>query len=120
MTAIGQCVFCPHCGSLLPRSYVVHATLRCRTCQASVVDPTDKVIISQSKPSAFPSQLRQKRSAINEVTQEERETDAWMDVTCEKCGRERVKYYTQQLRSADEGSTVFYTCECGNKWTLNN
>ncbi len=28
-----------------------------------------------------------------------------------------MKYYTLQLRSVDEGSTVFYTCEqCGHKY----
>lgn len=35
---------------------------------------------------------------------------------CEECGREEVRYYTQQLRSADEGSTVFYECDCGHKY----
>ena len=37
---------------------------------------------------------------------------------CEECGREEVRYYTQQLRSADEGSTVFYECDCGHKYVL--
>ena len=27
-----------------------------------------------------------------------------------------MRYYTLQLRSADEGSTVFYSCECGHKY----
>lgn len=43
------------------------------------------------------------------------QTEATIRQTCEKCGREEVRYYTLQLRSADEGSTVFYTCECGHK-----
>jgi len=30
------------------------------------------------------------------------------DIRCEQCGCLEVRYYTQQLRSADEGSTVFY------------
>jgi DNA-directed RNA polymerase I subunit RPA12 len=29
-------------------------------------------------------------------------------------------YHTKQLRSADEGTTVFYRCECGYKETQNN
>ena len=37
---------------------------------------------------------------------------------CAECGREEVRYYTQQLRSADEGSTVFYECDCGHKYDL--
>ena len=33
--------------------------------------------------------------------------------TCRQCGNGRMRYATVQLRSADEGQTVFYTCtEC--------
>ena len=44
------------------------------------------------------------------------QTHAVVDERCDKCGREQVRFYTQQLRSADEGSTVFYVCDCGNKY----
>lgn len=41
--------------------------------------------------------------------------------TCEKCGGQEATYFEMQLRSADEGSTVFYTCKsCGHKWKTNN
>lgn len=29
---------------------------------------------------------------------------------CPKCGNDEMSYATLQLRSADEGQTVFYTC----------
>lgn len=29
---------------------------------------------------------------------------------CPKCGENKMSYVTLQLRSADEGQTVFYTC----------
>lgn len=29
---------------------------------------------------------------------------------CPKCGNDTMSYATLQLRSADEGQTVFYTC----------
>lgn len=29
---------------------------------------------------------------------------------CPKCGNEKMSYATLQLRSADEGQTVFFTC----------
>ena len=33
---------------------------------------------------------------------------------CSKCGNDIMSYATLQLRSADEGQTVFYTCtKCG-------
>ncbi|XP_041989059.1 DNA-directed RNA polymerase I subunit RPA12 [Aricia agestis] len=40
---------------------------------------------------------------------------------CPKCGNDRMSYATLQLRSADEGQTVFYTCtSCKYKETENS
>lgn len=33
-----------------------------------------------------------------------------VDRMCPKCGNDKMSYATLQLRSADEGQTVFYTC----------
>ncbi|CAI5537536.1 unnamed protein product [Closterium sp. Naga37s-1] len=39
---------------------------------------------------------------------------------CPKCGNKEMEYYTMQLRSADEGQTVFYECtKCKYKYSLN-
>ena len=85
-------------------------------------DNSSKVVVTTSKPSAFPSALRTKlRSDVQEVSEADMQTDATIKQTCEKCGCEEVRYYTQQLRSADEGTTVFYTCpQCSHKWNTNN
>ncbi|KAF1984987.1 hypothetical protein K402DRAFT_335247 [Aulographum hederae CBS 113979] len=120
MTSIGSLVFCTNCGSLLDRSIIPNAILTCDVCKAPNKDTSSKVVISHSKPDAFPSSLRSKLSEVQTLTEDDRQGDAWVQVTCEKCQREWVRFYTQQLRSADEGSTVFYTCECGNKWTQDN
>lgn len=39
---------------------------------------------------------------------------------CPGCGADEMMYNTVQLRSADEGQTVFYTCECGHKITMHS
>ncbi len=99
------------------------ATQRTRYVDAHTSpDSSSKVMVTTSKPSAFPSTLRMKlRSDVREVSEAEKQIDASIKETCAKCGCEEVRYYTQQLRSADEGSTVFYTCpQCGNKWNTNN
>lgn len=72
--------------------------------------------MSESKPSAFPSALRAKRSAVQTLSAEDRKTEAIIDRTCNECGRKEMFYTTVQLRSADEGSTVFYRCVCGFKY----
>lgn len=80
-------------------------------------DTSSRTTTSMSKPTAFPSSLRQRlRSDVQTISDEERRNnDAVTQQSCEKCGRDEVRFYTQQLRGADEGSTVFYRCECGHK-----
>lgn len=39
---------------------------------------------------------------------------------CPKCKADTMEYYTMQLRSADEGQTVFFECRaCGHKFSVN-
>lgn len=44
-----------------------------------------------------------------------------VDEECPKCGHEKASFTTVQLRSVDEGSTVFYEClKCHHHWSENN
>ncbi|KAJ9148890.1 hypothetical protein NKR23_g4547 [Pleurostoma richardsiae] len=121
MAAIGSLVFCTDCGNLLPASKGTDKNiLLCDCCGAENPDSASKTIVTRSKPSDFPSFLRQKLSTVQTVRRHEVETEARADVTCQKCGRTEVRFSAVQLRSADEGTTIFYTCDCGNKWNENN
>ncbi|KAK5742871.1 DNA-directed RNA polymerase I core subunit rpa12 [Elasticomyces elasticus] len=122
MATIGSLVFCTDCGNLLEPNTGRKAHILCDVCGTKNKDSSSKVVVTTSKPNAFPSALRTRlRTDIQEVSESEKQTDATIMETCAKCGCEEVRYYTQQLRSADEGSTVFYTCpQCGNKWNTNN
>lgn len=134
MSAIGSLVFCTDCGNLLPPTKGNEKNLlQCECCgqwnkglrppmQMSVAeltsDDTDtgaKLVVTKSKPSDFPSALRQKlQSSVQQVDRNNVQTETSVRETCKSCGREEVKYTTVQLRGADEGSTIIYNCECGN------
>ncbi|KAI0498844.1 hypothetical protein KFK09_019740 [Dendrobium nobile] len=52
--------------------------------------------------------------------EEEKVQRAVVNETCPKCNNSQLEYYTKQLRSADEGQTVFYECpKCWYKYSLN-
>lgn len=136
MSAIGSLVFCTDCGNLLDSSTGdANTLLTCACCgtenQGKVVhvliqknqikvytnnsDTSSKTVVTRTKPSSFPSLLRQKRSAVQTVEMSDRDNEATAMETCPECGRTEVKYQSLQLRGADEGSTNFYTCQCGHK-----
>ena len=73
---------------------------------------------STSKPTSFPSKLRDKLSGdVQAVDESAKDNEQLANEACEKCGGNEVRFHTLQLRSADEGSTVFYTCHtCGHKY----
>ncbi|KAK4181843.1 putative DNA-directed RNA polymerase subunit [Triangularia setosa] len=122
MSAIGSLVFCTDCGNLLPASQGnVKNLLICDCCGAEHRDQPWKAVTTKTKPSDFPSALRQKLSIVQTVKRHEVQTervDPNMD--CHKCGRRGIRYSEVQQRSADEGSTIIYNCECGEKWSTNN
>lgn len=121
MSAIGSLVFCTDCGSLLDRATGPDQKyIKCTICGAVCKDTSEKTIVTRSKPSAFPSSLRAKRSEVQTVPEGETGGHARVNETCPKCGREEVGFYEMQTRSADEGSTIFYVCDCGHKWNQNN
>lgn len=52
---------------------------------------------------------------------EENEEGPVVERKCPRCGNEKMSYATLQLRSADEGQTVFYTCtKCKYKESENS
>ncbi|KAF3394806.1 DNA-directed RNA polymerase I subunit RPA12 [Talaromyces pinophilus] len=121
MSAIGSLIFCTDCGNLLRESTgSPDAILECGACGAKNKDIPPQTIISESKPNAFPSALRAKRSALQTLTAADRTMEAVTQNTCAECGRKEMFFTTAQLRSADEGTTVFYRCVCGYKETVNN
>ena len=110
--------FCPWCGTIMdPPSD--QNTVPCSECpfkgQFDQMIGEEETITRSSK--------KQKAAWVDEGLddEEEKQKHATIDEPCPKCGHPELYFYTMQLRSVDEGSTVFYEChKCGHKFSQNN
>ncbi|XP_055553935.1 DNA-directed RNA polymerase I subunit RPA12 [Falco biarmicus] len=97
--------FCPECGSVLPRPGP-HSTIRCPRCAFTLrsADFEGKIIRSTIEFNRLdPTAGRGSDPAP-------RLEGPLVERRCPRCGHEGMAYHTRQMRSADEGQTVFYTC----------
>ncbi|XP_029440683.1 DNA-directed RNA polymerase I subunit RPA12 isoform X2 [Rhinatrema bivittatum] len=99
--------FCPECGSILPLPGL-QDTITCPRCKFAidVKDFEGKVVQSATlfnKLESSPMLLLQGEEGA-EIQ------GPLIDRKCSRCGHEGMTYHTRQMRSADEGQTVFYTC----------
>lgn len=123
MSAVGSLIFCTACGNLLD-STGAEKSVECKVCESGYDASTfsNLKVVTQSAEDAFPSKLKMNRSVVKtSLKKDELEEGATIKEKCPKCGNDEMQYHTLQLRSADEGATVFYTCTgCGYKFRTNN
>ncbi|KAI6137388.1 transcription factor S-II-domain-containing protein [Pisolithus sp. B1] len=118
---IGSLLFCPQCGTLLSAPTDDGPTVECEQCHH--LEPTSSYenieIVTHSHPDAFPSALRQKRKTQTKIHQGK--VLPKVSEKCPACGYMEAYYEEKQMRSADEGSTILYTCvSCKHGWRVNN
>ncbi|QRV76892.1 transcription elongation factor S-II [Ceratobasidium sp. AG-Ba] len=124
---IGSLLFCPTCGTLLNLPGEDDVNVKCEQCGhlepsscksgftyfrivgcrlTGIVAYEGFEVETRSRPDAFPSVLQLKRT-----TQTKEHIDANVKTktaeTCPKCGHKEALSQERQLRSADEGSTIF-------------
>lgn len=72
-------------------------------------------IVTKSAPQPRPAWV--KDEAISKAS----DKYATIEEPCPKCSHPQLFFYTMQLRSVDEGSTVFYECpSCSHTFSQNN
>jgi DNA-directed RNA polymerase I subunit RPA12 len=116
--------FCPSCRSTLRVDQSGDVT--CNVCPyRSNLDslheenaiPTS-VTYSADRPTPLWAKTDKEQEALKRSSEPTRAT---IEEPCIKCGHPEVGYYTVQLRSVDEGQTVFYECpNCKHTWSINN
>lgn len=109
--------FCSQCGSILEPPVGTHVT--CNICNFSC--PFHQIntgeVITLSAIRSKPTWVNDDEEKIGGDTSRH----AVINEPCPKCAHPELYFYTMQLRSVDEGSTVFYECpKCNHKWSQNN
>ncbi|KAI8330576.1 transcription factor S-II-domain-containing protein [Chlamydoabsidia padenii] len=124
---IGSLIFCPECGNLLDMPGGDDDILLCNQCSyAYQISGFEAIkVVTTSSERAFQSALKAKRHLVQQSQQKEAEAMvSWRGIIkekCPQCGNDEMAYHTMQLRSADEGQTVFYNCKkCGYVMVLIN
>ncbi|XP_014220559.1 DNA-directed RNA polymerase I subunit RPA12 [Trichogramma pretiosum] len=110
--------FCPDCGSVLPL-LKTHGGVTCWACKQTWgpevfgdMKLSYLLEFSDEQTYASASQVKDNGDEAEGPT---------VDKKCPKCGNDKMSYATLQLRSADEGQTVFYTCtKCKHKESENS
>lgn len=113
--------FCPCCHSTL----TVDGTgaIRCPICSyTSNLSAMEKLptSVTYSIDTAVPlwAKSDEEQQALRAAKEPKRAT---VEEPCVKCSAPEVGFYTVQMRSVDEGQTVFYECpDCKHTWSVNN
>ncbi|KAL7423077.1 DNA-directed RNA polymerase I core subunit rpa12 [Cryptotrichosporon argae] len=123
---VGSLLFCPACGTLLDLPREGHDEIACHQCGRKEPASSYENLATKtySSPNAFPSPLKAKRQLVQNTIkggEAAKDRDPVAQEKCQKCGHIGLSYKEMQLRSADEGSTIFYKClSCGDQTSTNN
>lgn len=125
MSVVGSLIFCTGCGNLLPSVTTLSSgILECPLCSQTYPSSnfTNLKVVTTTSKDAFPSILKSNRSVVKtRINKDDLDEGATIKEKCPQCGNEEMSYHTLQLRSADEGLTVFYTCtKCNYRFRTNN
>ena len=131
--------------------FVVLYLDRIRTIFRNLTTTSEQESVEAASPSPAPTQLIQKILSgeitpqyAATMTHQEMNEELWADLidrkkvmdanrftetvaasttlfTCSKCKSNRCTFYSLQIRSCDEGETIFITCmDCGKRWKKNS
>lgn len=112
--------FCSACGALLP-SLPSNGNVFCVACKFEVpIESFSEIVTEYTISFNKLENLEGKRKKKGEDEEDEADGPT-VERRCPKCGHEKMSYAALQLRSADEGQTVFFTClKCKYKESENS
>ena len=99
-----------------------YCPFKCPFANINVPEMTIKCAPTQ-KPAWIADDTESGTGQASTTGQKDMVKHATIEEPCPKCANPEMYFYTMQLRSVDEGSTVFYECpntRCGHKFSVNN
>ena len=115
-------LFCQHCGTFLDLKKPGNVT--CSGCDQVTTFSNGQTLMASHAIVKFPEhkawmdKLKTKTSV--ELQSKIGAQRAEVSEECPKCKFPKMFFWTQQLRSADEGQTVFYECgSCAHRFSVN-
>ncbi|XP_040568487.1 DNA-directed RNA polymerase I subunit RPA12 [Lepeophtheirus salmonis] len=109
--------FCSDCGSILP-NVPSKGHLCCSAC-GSKADIS--LFLDKEISYSIEFNKREDLAVARTVGVNDLQSEPTVERTCSNCGHGLMSYAALQLRSADEGQTVFFTClKCKFKETENS
>ena len=108
--------FCSACGALLPNLPETGDTVSCLACSYAA-----NIESFASRETSYTIIFNKRENATKKRANEDEEDGPTVERKCPKCGHDKMSYAALQLRSADEGQTVFFTClKCKYKESENS
>nr|ACQ58531.1 DNA-directed RNA polymerase I subunit RPA12 [Anoplopoma fimbria] len=98
--------FCSECGNVLPLPGL-QDTVRCPRCSFCI--PVAEFSGQEIRSTVIFNPEKQSSVALEDEEGSELKGPV-IDRRCSRCNKEGMVYHTRQMRSADEGRTVFFTC----------
>lgn len=103
--------FCPHCGAILPLP--VDSMQIFITCVCKFEIPCSRfnnMVVAKAE-----IEFNKIKGKSSKKVKNEGMTGPTIERICANCGHNEMTYKTQQMRSADEGMSIFYYClKCGS------
>ena len=110
--------FCPQCGTILDPPDA-NDMVECTSCPYKC--NYEEFGVTEVTTTAAPGRRQDWLKNVEDVHTDAREKHAIIEEPCPKCDNKELYFYTMQLRSVDEGQTVFYECpKCNYKFSVNN
>ena len=113
-------LFCQACGSFLDLRQK-GKNVECHTCNFVTVCKPGMLLMQAHAVVKYPAH----KQWMEKLSRSKARADAGAQRAevaeeCPKCKNPRMFFWTQQLRSADEGQTVFYECgKCEHRYSVN-